>query len=1157
MDDLRRKIRKNLLPLILAVLGVMAGGSLSFGAVAFDADFSAYTLGTLNGQNSWGQIGTSNTASPIQVIAASGVVPQSIRVTGVASAAQSYRNLSAPFNSTTVTEATTFYYVLENFKVIAAMNSTTSTGQGFCAFTTTAGGTGSDAARLFLRRFGGVAGNTTTFDLGISASGATAVYGTTALSVGTLYKIVVAYTANPGAANDVVKVYVNPVGLDPTSWSHEVTQTATTDPTASFKSLHITPGAVSNSTKIDLTIGRIIVGDSPSDVLPLPAAPAVSEATGITPSGFTANWVASAGATKYYLDVATDSGFTTYVAGFENLDVLTAVSESVTGSFSVGQSVYYRVRASNLAGTSTDSATQEVVITAAPLVPTVTNSATSGTVTWTSGPGWAPNNPVSASNATVTFNGGLNGVLTANNDSASPFVLNSLVFANSGAGTNDITGGVLQLTNNGTTNPTITFANNTTYQRVSAPLQLDTNVKVTQSGSAASNSILAGVISGVGGLTKIGGGHVYLTQTNNSFGGPVTIENGTLVPENIGVAGQNSSLGTNGAITLGGGSLTGTLRWGSGSVTNEATDKTFALAGSTGGGTIEVRGATSQLTLNGAIDTGTNTAIRNFTLTGQGGATVNGLISGNGGLRVNGSDNRTVILANGNNSFGGPVTIDGNTSGRSYRVQVANIGNLGLNSPLGTNSTINIGTTNSAFNFLVWSNTVSETTDKTINLAGTVGAALIANKGPALLKFTAPVTATGVGTKTFYADQDDANGVTEFAGEIPNSSGGTTALNKNGPGMLILSAANTFTGGFTLKGGTLELRNGQSLATGNILTVPTNATLFPRVKVAYAGAGSDLGNLTLGADATIDLGTDSTAEIRFGSATGWTADKNLSVANSSGGGRLYILDTNNVALSQIKSVENPTWPASLDANGLLTFTAPAPVNTAPTITSGGAFSVPENSTAVTTVTATDAEGNALTYSISGGSDADKFWIDSDRGILTFVSAPNFESPMDVGADNVYNLTVQVADGVLAATKDIAVTVTNVSDSPADYKSDWLAANGLPAGSSWNSDPNNVGYSLATAYAFGLSPSVNSGAPVALASSPAGSVKIVYLQREDISGVTYTVKSGTDLAAGLNGTVTPQVSANQPVPGKTGYTQYEASYSSGVGKGFLKVQADVP
>ena len=78
MDDLRSKIRKNLLPLILAVLGVMAGGSLSFGAVAFDADFSTYTLGPLNGQNSWAQIGTTATASPIQVIAAAGAVPQSI-----------------------------------------------------------------------------------------------------------------------------------------------------------------------------------------------------------------------------------------------------------------------------------------------------------------------------------------------------------------------------------------------------------------------------------------------------------------------------------------------------------------------------------------------------------------------------------------------------------------------------------------------------------------------------------------------------------------------------------------------------------------------------------------------------------------------------------------------------------------------------------------------------------------------------------------------------------------------------------------------------------------------------------------------------------------------------------------------------------------------
>jgi hypothetical protein len=103
--------------------------------------------------------------------------------------------------------------------------------------------------------------------------------------------------------------------------------------------------------------------------------------------------------------------------------------------------------------------------------------------------------------------------------------------------------------------------------------------------------------------------------------------------------------------------------------------------------------------------------------------------------------------------------------------------------------------------------------------------------------------------------------------------------------------------------------------------------VLPRVKVAYAGAGLDLGNLLVQADATIDLGTDNTAEIRFGSATGWTAAKILTVANSTGGGKLYILSPTELDLSQIKSLENPTWPASIDANGLVTFTAPTPSGT--------------------------------------------------------------------------------------------------------------------------------------------------------------------------------------------------------------------------------------
>jgi autotransporter-associated beta strand protein len=1088
MDDLRRKIRKNLLPLILAVLGFIMGGSEGWATLYADYDFSSgYTNGPLVSQKGWGQVPGSNTNGPILV------TNSSVRLVGVATSMSAYNNFTNSTTTNAIPSTGNFFYTLGNFTVQKSHN----TGQGVIALYSNTTGSGTSYARLFVRRAGGSTDtNVTSYNLGISASGGTTAYGATAIAFNVSSKFVVAYNQ----ASNAVSVYVNPVGQEPANWGvPEVTQSVTTSlPLGGLKSFVLQQGQVSSLTVNQILIGKILVGDTTADVLPAPVAPSVTGAVGISTSGFIANWSASTGATKYYLDVATDSSFQTYVPGFENLDVLTAVSKSVAGTFAVGQSIYYRVRASNLDGTSVNSNSQEVVIADAPvvLVPTVTNNTTSGTVTWTSGPGWAPNNPVSASNATITFNGVLNGVLTANNDTVSPFVLNSLVFANSGAGTNDITGGVLQLTNNGTTNPTIAFANNSTYQRVSAPIQLDTNVTVSQSGSTASNSILAGVVSGAGGLTKSGGGYVYLTQTNNSFGGPVTIGNGTLVPENIGLAGQNSSLGTNGTITLGGGSLTGTLRWGSGSVTNEATDKSFALAGSTGGGTIDVRGTNSLLTLNGAIDTGANAALRTFTLTGEGGATVNGLISGNSSLRVNGSKSRTVILANPGNSFGGPVTIDGNIAGQSYRLQVASIGNAGLNSPLGTNNTINIGTTVGSFNFLVWSNTVAETTDKTINLAGTVGGALIANKGPALLKFTDPVTATGVGTKTFYADQDDANGVTEFAGEIPNSSGGTTALNKNGPGTLILSAANTFTGGFTLKGGTLELRNALSLAASNALTVPANATVLPRVKVAYAGAGSDLGNLLVQADVTIDLGTDNTAEIRFSSATGWTAAKILTVANSTGGGKMYILSPAGVDLAQIKSLENPTWPASLDANGLLTFTAPAPVNTAPTITSLAAFSVPENSTAVTTVTATDAEPNPLTYSIAPGADAGKFTIDSATGILAFVSAPDFESPTDVNADNVYNLTVVVSDGLLSATKDLAVTVTDVVEGTT--LNSWLAG-------TTGSD------ALLLQYAFG-------------AVSPTQPLLQAYLPRGTVSGgslvLTYYVRLG---ALGLN--VVPEVSEN--------------------------------
>jgi Domain of unknown function (DUF4347)/Cadherin domain/Right handed beta helix region/Periplasmic copper-binding protein (NosD) len=106
------------------------------------------------------------------------------------------------------------------------------------------------------------------------------------------------------------------------------------------------------------------------------------------------------------------------------------------------------------------------------------------------------------------------------------------------------------------------------------------------------------------------------------------------------------------------------------------------------------------------------------------------------------------------------------------------------------------------------------------------------------------------------------------------------------------------------------------------------------------------------------------------------------------------------------------------------------INEAPVITSGATVNAAENQTTVTTVTSSDVDGGAAVYSIAGGADAARFTINAATGVLTFTAAPNFEAPADAGANNVYDVTVQVADGNGGtAMQAIVVTVTNVNEAP--------------------------------------------------------------------------------------------------------------------------------
>lgn len=109
-------------------------------------------------------------------------------------------------------------------------------------------------------------------------------------------------------------------------------------------------------------------------------------------------------------------------------------------------------------------------------------------------------------------------------------------------------------------------------------------------------------------------------------------------------------------------------------------------------------------------------------------------------------------------------------------------------------------------------------------------------------------------------------------------------------------------------------------------------------------------------------------------------------------------------------------------------------NQLPVFTSGTAFSRSENQTAVGMVTATDPDGNALTYGIAGGADAGRFWINATTGLLSFLTAPDYETPTDSDGNNIYDLTISVSDGVAApVTQAIQVSVTDIAEAGTTYR----------------------------------------------------------------------------------------------------------------------------
>lgn len=239
-----------------------------------------------------------------------------------------------------------------------------------------------------------------------------------------------------------------------------------------------------------------------------------------------------------------------------------------------------------------------------------------------------------------------------------------------------------------------------------------------------------------------------------------------------------------------------------------------------------------------------------------------------------------------------------------------------------------------------------------------------------------------------------------------------------------------------------------NVSTGTVTTVgsPATGTITNNdsatISIADATA-TEGGNLVFAVTLTnpVDVNTVITFSTFDGSATtvdndytSQTAQTLTIVAGQTNGmitvatfadANIELAETMTVVLANISaSGRNVTF---LDDTGIGTINPPGNFSS-PVITSDSTASVAENSsiaTVVLDVNATDADVPAQTLSFAlSGTDAVRFNINSTTGQITFVASPDFETPTDVGANNVYNVTVTATDnGVPSRSTAQALTIT--------------------------------------------------------------------------------------------------------------------------------------
>ncbi len=395
------------------------------------------------------------------------------------------------------------------------------------------------------------------------------------------------------------------------------------------------------------------------------------------------------------------------------------------------------------------------------------------------------------------------------------------------------------------------------------------------------------------GFIKTGGGTLTLANANNDFTGVVTVSDGVLSVGTLANGGMASGIG---AGTSDAANLIlqtgGSLQYTGGTV---STDRGFTLA--SGAGRVDVSQAGTTLTDSGTVigagtlnKDGDGILVLSGTNTYTGGNTVNagtlragsnqafgGAANGAGAGRMTVNAGATLDLA-GNKVWVGGLQGAGNVTLGAGTLQINNSGTFtgAISGTGGVQLSAGSQTFNGCGSSYTGGTTITSSTLSTDCLANGGQASGIGASG------SAPANLTMSGATLIYTGTDVSTdrGIqlqTTSSLNVSNASttlgiGGTVqgagALQKQGPGTLVLGGANTYSGGTYIRGGIVRAGATNAIGTGllsldNTAGVLLDLNHFDISALYINGGGANGGNIDL---------TDRTLTISNGASSGASAN---------------------------------------------------------------------------------------------------------------------------------------------------------------------------------------------------------------------------------------------------------------------------------------------